>query len=55
MQICSDFPAKRLGIKTVSVDCIVIIVRARNKRQVEKCFVLLLLIVVEVNKLLFFF
>ena len=39
--------------------CIVIIVRARNKRQVEKYFfilffVLLVLILVEVNKLVFF-
>ena len=40
--------------------CIVIIVRARNKRQVEKYFfilffVLFVLILVEVNKLVFFF
>ena len=34
--------------------CIVIIVRARNKRQVEKYFfVLFVLILVEVNKLVF--
>ena len=76
VQICSDFPAKRLSIflknfswqikhywtkqKCWLLYCVVIIVRARNKRQVEKYFFILLfvllflIVVVKVNKLLFF-